>query len=74
VQRSALMSRRSGAGASLEEATRRWPGAIALRRAFESGKLLALGNGGSSTDAMDLVADLRYHRRNPAGRHAAQST
>jgi D-sedoheptulose 7-phosphate isomerase len=35
--------------------------AIALRRAFESGgKLLALGNGGSATDAMDLVADLRY--------------
>ena len=24
------------------------------------GKLLALGNGGSATDAMDLVADLRY--------------
>ena len=30
----------------------------ALRRAFESGgKLLALGNGGSATDAMDVVAD-----------------
>jgi D-sedoheptulose 7-phosphate isomerase len=33
----------------------------ALRRAFDSGdKLLALGNGGSATDAMDLVADLRF--------------
>ena len=32
-----------------------------LRRAFErGGKLLALGNGGSATDAIDLVADLRY--------------
>jgi D-sedoheptulose 7-phosphate isomerase len=32
-----------------------------LRRLFEAGgKLLALGNGGSATDAMDLVADLRY--------------
>ena len=32
-----------------------------LRRLFEGGgKLLALGNGGSATDAMDLVADLRY--------------
>jgi D-sedoheptulose 7-phosphate isomerase len=33
----------------------------ALRGAFDSGaKLLALGNGGSATDSMDLVADLRY--------------
>ncbi len=32
----------------------------ALRASFErGGKLLALGNGGSATDAMDLVADLR---------------
>ena len=32
-----------------------------LRLAFErGGKLLALGNGGSATDAIDLVADLRY--------------
>jgi D-sedoheptulose 7-phosphate isomerase len=31
-----------------------------LRRRFASGgKLLAMGNGGSATDAMDLVADLR---------------
>lgn len=34
--------------------------ARALRRAFEAGgRLLAFGNGGSATDAMDLVADLR---------------
>ena len=39
--------------------------AAALRDAFGSGgKLLALGNGGSATDAMDLVADLRP--RHPA--------
>jgi len=32
----------------------------ALRRRFEAGgKLLALGNGGSATDAMDVVADFR---------------
>lgn len=35
--------------------------ATALRRLFDAGgKLLALGNGGSATDAIDLVADLRY--------------
>jgi D-sedoheptulose 7-phosphate isomerase len=35
--------------------------AAELRRGFEAGgKVLALGNGGSATDAMDLVADLRY--------------
>jgi D-sedoheptulose 7-phosphate isomerase len=34
--------------------------AAALRAAFEAGgKLLALGNGGSATDAMDAVADFR---------------
>lgn len=34
--------------------------AAALRRVFASGgKLLALGNGGSATDAMDVVADFR---------------
>jgi D-sedoheptulose 7-phosphate isomerase len=38
--------------------------AAELRSCFEGGgRLLALGNGGSATDAMDLVADLRY----PAG-------
>jgi len=35
--------------------------AAALRRSFDAGgKALALGNGGSATDAMDLVADLRF--------------
>ncbi len=34
--------------------------AVAIRAAFARGsKLLAMGNGGSATDAMDLVADLR---------------
>jgi D-sedoheptulose 7-phosphate isomerase len=34
--------------------------AAALRACFDAGgKLLALGNGGSATDAMDVVADLR---------------
>ncbi len=40
--------------------------AAALRRGFEAGgRLLALGNGGSATDAMDAVADFRFP---PAGR------
>ncbi len=35
--------------------------AAALRNSFAAGgKLLALGNGGSATDATDLVADLRF--------------
>jgi D-sedoheptulose 7-phosphate isomerase len=35
--------------------------AAELHERFEAGgKVLALGNGGSATDAMDLVADLRY--------------
>jgi D-sedoheptulose 7-phosphate isomerase len=34
-------------------------GALALRSCFDAGgRLLALGNGGSATDAMDVVADL----------------
>ncbi len=38
--------------------------AAALRRVFErGGKLLALGNGGSATDAMDAVADFRAAER-----------
>jgi D-sedoheptulose 7-phosphate isomerase len=45
---------RDGAG-TLAEA------AATLRRSFEAGgKMLALGNGGSATDAMDAVADFRY--------------
>jgi D-sedoheptulose 7-phosphate isomerase len=42
--------------------------AAALRDCFrDGGKLLALGNGGSATDAMDAVADFRDPAR---GRHA----
>ncbi len=42
-------------------------GAAAMRAAFESGgRLLAFGNGGSATDAMDVVADFRLPR--PGGR------
>jgi len=38
--------------------------AAAVRGSFEGGgKLLALGNGGSATDAMDVVADLRARAR-----------
>jgi D-sedoheptulose 7-phosphate isomerase len=38
--------------------------ARALRGSFDAGgKLLAFGNGGSATDAIDLVADLRYPPR-----------
>jgi len=38
--------------------------AAALRTSFEGGgKLLALGNGGSATDAMDVVADFRASGR-----------
>jgi D-sedoheptulose 7-phosphate isomerase len=38
--------------------------AQALRAGFDAGgKVLALGNGGSATDAIDLVADLRYPAR-----------
>ncbi len=44
--------------------------ALALRAVFErGGTLLALGNGGSATDAMDLVADLA--RPLPGGRGSA---
>ena len=50
----ALRERTVGDGEALQAA------ADALRRRLESGgKLLAFGNGGSATDAMDLVADLR---------------
>jgi D-sedoheptulose 7-phosphate isomerase len=38
--------------------------ARALRAGFDAGgKVLALGNGGSATDAIDFVADLRYPAR-----------
>ncbi len=42
--------------------------AVALRRClYGEGKLLALGNGGSATDAMDVVADFRA-TSTPSGR------
>jgi len=44
-----------------EEAETIAAAAAGLRACFErGGKLLALGNGGSATDAMDSVADFRY--------------
>ncbi len=49
-----LRERTVGEGAGVLRAA-----AVALRDAFaDGGRLLALGNGGSATDAMDLVADL----------------
>ena len=46
---------------TLEEAREVLPGAAAALRACldAGGRLLALGNGGSATDAMDVVADFR---------------
>jgi D-sedoheptulose 7-phosphate isomerase len=45
--------------------------AAALRECFDGGgRLLALGNGGSATDAMDLVADLRFPMVGPPARSA----
>jgi D-sedoheptulose 7-phosphate isomerase len=74
VRSSALM--KAAEVASLREQTLTEGGealaaaAAALRAAFErGGKLLALGNGGSATDAMDVVADLRA-----AGRAAIDLT
>jgi D-sedoheptulose 7-phosphate isomerase len=47
----------------------------ALRSAFDrGGKLLALGNGGSATDAMDVVADFRAPAGPGAGRPALDLT
>jgi D-sedoheptulose 7-phosphate isomerase len=47
----------------------------ALRACLEDGgTVLALGNGGSATDAMDVVADLRHPRRGWAARRALDLT
>jgi D-sedoheptulose 7-phosphate isomerase len=61
---------KAGEVAALREQTLRDNGAVlleaatVLRRVFDArGKLLALGNGGSATDAMDVVADLRFPPR-----------
>jgi D-sedoheptulose 7-phosphate isomerase len=49
--------------------------AAALRASFErGGKLLALGNGGSATDAMDAVADFRAASRTGRARPAIDLT
>jgi D-sedoheptulose 7-phosphate isomerase len=49
--------------------------AAALRASFErGGKLLALGNGGSATDAMDAVADFRAPHGAGAARPAIDLT
>jgi D-sedoheptulose 7-phosphate isomerase len=49
--------------------------AAALRASFErGGKLLALGNGGSATDAMDAVADFRAPHGVGGGRPAIDLT
>ena len=59
---------RDGAGALAAAAT-------ALRGVFErGGTLLALGNGGSATDAMDIVADLARPLPAAAAPPAARST
>jgi D-sedoheptulose 7-phosphate isomerase len=47
----------------------------ALRETFDAGcKLLAFGNGGSATDAMDVVADFRDARRGWRPRRALDLT
>ena len=49
--------------------------AVALRASFDrGGKLLALGNGGSATDAMDAVADFRSPLGSGSGRAAIDLT
>ena len=68
VRRSVLLKAHEVARAARADAGRRtapsWsPPPAALRRSFEAGgKLLAFGNGGSATDAMDVVADFRAGR------------
>ena len=61
---------RADAAGGRRGTARRRGGTAARVRA--GGKLLALGNGGSATDAMDAVADLTRRRR--AGRRTRRST
>ena len=50
-------------------------GGDALRAGLEAGgRVLALGNGGSATDAMDVVADFISPPRGTAGLRAGRST
>ena len=71
---------RRGRGAARADARRRLRGPAArprrtLRAAFDAGgRLLALGNGGSATDAMDVVADFAGPPPAAAGPRAARST
>jgi D-sedoheptulose 7-phosphate isomerase len=59
----------AGSAAAILEA------AATLRRSLEDGgTLLALGNGGSATDAMDVVADLRHPPGGGPGRRALDLT
>ena len=79
VRRSVLMkSRESGALRAQTLTDNRdtlTRGAAALRSSFErGGKLLALGNGGSATDAMDAVADFRAAHGRGHGRPAIDLT
>ncbi len=63
VERAARADARRGSRACWSRPPRR------CGRCFEAGgKLLALGNGGSATDAMDAVADFRYPPPAAAGR------
>jgi D-sedoheptulose 7-phosphate isomerase len=64
VRRSVLMKARESGALRVQTLTENrralTAAAAALRACFEhGGKLLALGNGGSATDAMDAVADFR---------------
>jgi D-sedoheptulose 7-phosphate isomerase len=76
VRRSVLMKseeigelRAQTLGEGIEDAAR------ALRASFDAGgKLLALGNGGSATDAMDVVADFRAASRERPARPAIDLT
>ncbi len=79
VRRSALMKAADvGALRAQTLADGRGPlfaAAAALRSAFDGGgTLLALGNGGSATDAMDAVADFRSPPRDWPGRRALDLT
>jgi D-sedoheptulose 7-phosphate isomerase len=65
VRESVLMKAREASELRARTLTEAGPtlvaGALALRSCFGSGgRLLALGNGGSATDAIDVVADLRF--------------
>lgn len=79
VRRSVLLKARDVAGLrgqTLGEARSELvAAAVTLRRSFEGdGTLLAFGNGGSATDAMDVVADFRAAPQGWPGRRALDLT